>query len=360
MNEMNEVFIQDRRNFPLDLAKKFFLRLGIAILLQKVIWIALANVMATAVYMISPDIYNTWWFPWLYNDLPHYLIAIPICYLVLPKKIETDAYVVEVESETDTKPKFGIGKAAIALVVAFSALYIFAQVGSAVNNFLNFISNGFLGQDDTLNELISATPWYVTFIGTVILAPLMEEIVFRKWIIDRARPFGEFSACLLSGLLFGLFHGNFLQGFYATALGFIFAYVYIRTSNILYPIALHSIVNLFGSIIIPNIISDANVEKIDMIVNDGVMNGETMTALFMVLVAEILTVAAIIAGIVLFIIFVRKLVFKKTPLLDTGVKPTKLMLGNEGVIISIVVLSLSFFSSFVIKLIEKFLYILLH
>ena len=349
---MNEQPFIDTRNFPLLEAKNFFLRLGLAILLQKIIWTVLANIMAVAVYSLAPDIYETWWFPWLYNDLPHYLIAIPVCYLILPNKIYTDAYVFNIENETEPKPKFGIGKVAIALVVAFSALYIFAQVGSAVNDFLNFISNGLLGQDDTLNELISETPWYVTFIGTVILAPIMEEIVFRKWIIDRAKPFGEFSACLLSGLLFGLFHGNFLQAFYATALGFIFAYVYIRTSNIMYTIALHSIVNLFGSIIVPGLLSNENIEKINMIVNDGVINNETITALIIVFVSGLVMLAAIIAGVVLFFVNVKKLVFKKPPLLDTGEKPTKLMFSNVGVIISIVGLSLSFFSSFIYNLLS--------
>lgn len=339
---MNEQPMIDTRNFALDQAKNFFLRIGFAILLQKIIWIVLANVMAIVVYRVAPDIYNTWWFPWLYNDLPHYLIAIPVCYLILPKKIDTDAYVFEGETEADPKPKFGIGKAAIALLVSFSGLYIFAQVGSLVTDLINFLSGGLLGNTDALSDLLSETPWYATIVGTVILAPIIEEIVFRKWIIDRAKPFGEFAACLLSGIFFGMFHGNFLQGFYTTALGFIFAYVYIRTSNILYPIVLHSIINLFGSVIIPNLISDANVEKINMIIKDGVVSSETLAALLIVLFTEGLALVAVIAGVVLFIINVRKLVFNKHPLLDTGVKPVRLMFGNVGVIIALIVFSVSF------------------
>lgn len=345
MNEQPyQPFFYDTRNFPLDRAKAFFARIGIAIVLQRVIWIVLANVMAIVTARVAPEIYKTWWFPWLYNDLPHYLIAIPICYLILPKKIDANAYVFEVESEeiSAQKPKFGIGKAIIALIISFSALYIFAQVGSTVNDFFNLISGGILGNNNALGDLLDDTPWYVTIIGTCILAPLMEEIVFRKWIIDRARPFGEFASCLLSGLMFGLFHGNFLQGFYATALGFIFAYVYIRTSNIWYTIVLHSIINLFGSIIMPALVSSENINKINLIVNEGIVNSETLTALAVVLTAEILTFATVIAGIVLFLVFVKKLVFKKPPLLDTGEKPAKVMFGNAGVIAALIVFSVSF------------------
>ena len=56
---------------------------------------------------------------------------------------------------------------------------------------------------------------------------------------------------LLSGLLFGLFHGNLFQFFYAAAVGMILAYVYTRTGRYLWCVAMHAIINLMGSIVIP-------------------------------------------------------------------------------------------------------------
>ena len=337
---MNDQPFIDTRNFSLVEAKRFFLRIGIAILLQRMIWIVLANVMAIVVYRVAPDVYNTWWFPWLYNDLPHYLVAIPLCFLVMPRKIDVDSYVLSGGEDDEQTPRFGIGKMLIALIVCFSGMYIFALIGEGVNSIINLLSGGMLGNTDALNDLISATPWYVTIVGTCILAPIIEEIVFRKWIIDRARPFGEFAACLLSGILFGLFHGNFLQGFYTTALGLIFAYVYIRTKNIWYTIAMHSIINLFGSVIIPGLLSNENITNLNLILK-GTVTNETILSLVLVLITEFLIFAAVVAGVVLFFVFVRKLVFKK-PLLDTGVKPTKLMFGNAGVIAAIIVFSIAF------------------
>ena len=67
---------------------------------------------------------------------------------------------------------------------------------------------------------------------------------------------------LLSGIMFGMFHGNFTQFFYATALGIFFAYVYIRTGKLRYPIFYHMIVNLSSSIITTSLVQRIDLEKV--------------------------------------------------------------------------------------------------
>ena len=54
---------------------------------------------------------------------------------------------------------------------------------------------------------------------------------------------------ILSGVLFGLSHGNFYQFFYAFGLGVVFAYVYINTGKLRYTIIFHAIINFLGSIV---------------------------------------------------------------------------------------------------------------
>jgi hypothetical protein len=70
-------------------------------------------------------------------------------------------------------------------------------------------------------------------------------------IIDRLRSYGESACVLVSALLFGLFHGNLNQFFYAFGLGAIFAFIYVKTQRLRYTIFLHMIINLFGGIIAP-------------------------------------------------------------------------------------------------------------
>ena len=83
----------------------------------------------------------------------------------------------------------------------------------------------------------------------VILAPLVEELVFRKLLCDRMRRYGDKIAVLVSGIAFGLYHGNLYQFFYAAAIGIFFAFLYCRTGRVSYTILLHMLVNFVGSVI---------------------------------------------------------------------------------------------------------------
>ena len=58
-------------------------------------------------------------------------------------------------------------------------------------------------------------------------APVVEEFIFRKFLIDRVYRYGEWVAILTSGLMFGLFHENLAQFFFATLIGCFFAFFYI-------------------------------------------------------------------------------------------------------------------------------------
>lgn len=87
----------------------------------------------------------------------------------------------------------------------------------------------------------------------LILFPIVEELVFRKFIGDILLEYGESLYILTSAILFTIIHFP-IQGpvtlIYTFLLGLIWAYVYTKTRNIIWPILLHSISNIFGAIII--------------------------------------------------------------------------------------------------------------
>lgn len=78
----------------------------------------------------------------------------------------------------------------------------------------------------------------------VIVGPLVEELLFRKAILDRTRAYGEKFALLFSSLLFAFFHMNLYQFFYAFLGGLVFGYLYLRTGKITVSYALHALYNL--------------------------------------------------------------------------------------------------------------------
>ena len=80
-----------------------------------------------------------------------------------------------------------------------------------------------------------------------VIAPIFEELIFRKVLIDHVAPKGELVAILASGIMFGLFHGNFQQCFFACFIGFLFAYIYLKTGRVIYTILLHMTLNTVTS-----------------------------------------------------------------------------------------------------------------
>ncbi|MDD6212122.1 MAG: type II CAAX endopeptidase family protein [Clostridiales bacterium] len=98
-----------------------------------------------------------------------------------------------------------------------------------------------------LDDVMGESSILYNMVGTVLLAPFFEEMVFRKMMIDRLNRLGDWPAMVVSALLFAMFHGNFYQFFYALGIGLLLGYIYVRTGRIRYTIFLHMSINfLFG------------------------------------------------------------------------------------------------------------------
>lgn len=94
-----------------------------------------------------------------------------------------------------------------------------------------------------LESVSGSTSTFSMFLYSAFLAPLSEEILFRGYVLRSLRPYGRRFAILGSALLFGLFHGNLLQGPYAFLVGLILGYLACEYS-IKWSIALHVFNNL--------------------------------------------------------------------------------------------------------------------
>lgn len=130
----------------------------------------------------------------------------------------------------------------LCFLLQFTALMIMSVL---VNIFAN-ISGQELSTD--LNTL---TP-YMIFMLTVF-NPIVEEFVFRKVFADKLLKYGELFYMMVSSFCFAIVHGVSLgipQIIYTFILGMIWSYLFAKTGNIKLPILLHSLSNIFGSIII--------------------------------------------------------------------------------------------------------------
>lgn len=77
-----------------------------------------------------------------------------------------------------------------------------------------------------------------------LISPITEEIVFRGLVFNRMRRYYPTAAAMIvSGLLFGCYHGNLVQGLYGTCMGILLAYTYERMRSFFVPCLFHAVAN---------------------------------------------------------------------------------------------------------------------
>lgn len=82
----------------------------------------------------------------------------------------------------------------------------------------------------------------------VLIAPLVEELIFRGAVLRWLEPWGRRFALVTSAVLFGLMHGNLVQLPVAIVFGLLFGYIAQRFS-LRASIAAHAANNLFAELI---------------------------------------------------------------------------------------------------------------
>lgn len=131
------------------------------------------------------------------------------------------------------------------IAVCFSLTY----VGSVVGTLIEELTASLRGREasNPVAETVSEISLGAVFLFMVVLAPIFEELFFRKVVIDRLRRYGDVPAIIISGLVFGVIHGNFSQFFYAALLGMMFGAIYVYTGKLGYTVFLHMLINFMGS-----------------------------------------------------------------------------------------------------------------
>ncbi len=287
-------------------ARHTFSKVGAAYLVLVAALLVISYAVQYAIYYTAPWLLAEWWMSWVLSLLPLYGGALPIAWLVL-RRIPTSPHNPDFthRGATVDKPGFGFGQYMLLLIIAFGCMTAGGLVGSIVMSVLSAIMD--YDYANGLVSIVSESPIWATFIGTCICAPIGEELLFRKLLIDRTRRFGDLPAILLSGLLFGLFHGNLFQFFYAAAVGMILAYLYTRTGKYWLCVAMHAIINFMGSIVTPNLAA---------LLPEDMVSFTTPVQPFIYLFIILWQYGTLIAGIVLFCVLLsrRKLSRGITPL----------------------------------------------
>lgn len=312
-------------------ARRTFSRIGIAYAVLVLALQVTAVVAQYLLYFLAPAVLSYWWINWVFSLVPLYGVALPLMWLILkgmPVSPHNRDYALNRTAVLE-KPAFHMGHWTILLIIAFGCM----TAGSLVGNVIMMILSALLDYDyaNALAAMVDSSPVWATFLGACVCAPLGEELLFRKLLIDRTRRYGDLPSILLSGILFGLFHGNLFQFFYAALVGMLLAYVYTRSGNYWWCVAMHGVINLMGSIVTPGL---AELLPEDMVSFTSVL--QPLIYLFIL----VWQYGMLIAGIVLFCILLSKRKLSRGPEPLYRENAASVMVGNLGMIVCLVVMGL--------------------
>ncbi len=220
-------------------AKRYFSTVGLAACLMMAVYTVGMRVLSMLLFYFAPSWLSN---PWVYNLLsviPLYGLAFPVFWIAL-RGLPRDG----------VQPDKMGGKHWLGgLCVSFALM----TAGNYIGNFFILAFEGALGRSlsNPVAEATVGQSLWINLIFAAILAPILEELVFRKLLCDRLLPLGEGYTVVLSAAIFGLVHGNFFQFFYAFFIGAFFALVYVKTGRIRYSILYHVLINFLGGVLAP-------------------------------------------------------------------------------------------------------------
>ncbi len=140
---------------------------------------------------------------------------------------------------------------AMGMFPAFYGLAIFVNILTMLVSLL-FKETNLNDSFNTVNELqpegIGSA--LILLVQLVVIAPIFEEFWYRGVVLERLKPYGNGFAIFVTGILFGLTHGNLQQVFYATTLGICLGYIAVTTKSIVVTTIMHAMFNSISGLLL--------------------------------------------------------------------------------------------------------------
>lgn len=148
--------------------------------------------------------------------------------------------------------KMNLGKTFPTQKLDFRPTYYLCTFGLSIAMIANYVSNMTIGVFDwfginayvDINYECDNVLEIILFYATVSILPaLVEEFAFRGVILSIFRKHSDSLAILISGVMFGLMHGNFTQIPFALVVGLILGFITVKTNTLVPAIIIHFLNN---------------------------------------------------------------------------------------------------------------------
>lgn len=169
-----------------------------------------------------------------------YILIFGCIYILLNKKDQKKTY-----SEKPHGRSLSMFFAAILVTLPLG--YLLQVLVSSILQLIKFADSQLL---KSYYELVDSSFMvkgdYLLLLSITILAPIGEELLFRGVLLKGSTDFlhlNKTTSVCLTGILFGLYHGNVVQICYAIPMGILLGYLAVNFRSIIPGIVLHMSVN---------------------------------------------------------------------------------------------------------------------
>lgn len=305
--------------------RRFFSKIGFNYFALGIIVLVLNLSIGLFISIINPNLLSNQTMMTFFSAIWTYLLPLPIFIYIMRKT----------EAKTLEKHKMTVKTFVICISITMFLMWIGNIMGVIITSGIGSLIQHEVA--NPINDVINNSGLVANLIIITTIAPIFEELIFRKLLIDRTIKYGGTISVLLSGLLFAFFHGNLNQFFYAFLLGGFFAIIYIKTGQIKYTIGLHMIINFIGSVV-------------SLFVSQPLMdlaNGSVIspTSTFGVILYILITLGLTVMGLIYSIKYFDKSRFDGSEKEIILKNPVSTILLNPGIICFILLMSYTIFTS---------------
>ncbi len=173
---------------------------------------------------------------WLTNDVGVYLIPSLAAFFLFKK--DFDAHY-----KYPPRPYF---QTVNYTFLTFFASCFLGSLASLLANFIAKVMDSIWGTGEIPDAMEGSVPEQgevssllimILFVG--LIAPVVEEIIFRRLLLFPFRKHGDWFAVIISATLFSFYHGNFDQMPYAFVTGVLFALLAVNSGSVVPTVILH-------------------------------------------------------------------------------------------------------------------------
>lgn len=296
-----------------EASKKYFSRIGLACFILGTV----SLLISVSTNLIIREI-----FPWILDDpivstiLPYgisiiglYVFAFPLASLAMGT----------LPSSTPIKEKMKTSHIIAGLCISFMLTF----VGSYASTFLYSLTSSGTSAAGSVSTDMNDTQLIISGIFLALVLPILEELVFRKFLCTRLLPLGEGYAVFFSSIIFALM-GELYEIPHAFLLGLFFSFIYVKTGKVIYTIIFHCAINLYNGVLGIYMTAKLPIDEIFRILESDASESDKMSQLapyWDTLQIYIWTSAALIGLIIAGFIICYRAVKKERFKLESGIIP---------------------------------------